>query len=167
MTQTTPQLELSPIRSSLTSSYESIWVCPNRASFSMTSDANRTGTIFTMPAASFNSPKRILVCDDERHIVRLIQVNLERQGHTLTCTFSAREAVQELDRAGSTCEVAFLDGCLAPPGSYEILKRIRTGTHVTPCWVCVTLDSAADLAWWEAQPHQADLYVVKPSSLLP
>jgi DNA-binding response OmpR family regulator len=31
--------------------------------------------------------QRVLVCDDERHIVRLAQVNLERQGHEVdTCT---------------------------------------------------------------------------------
>jgi len=36
-------------------------------------------------------PTKILVCDDERHIVRLIQVNLERQGYTVTTAFDGKK----------------------------------------------------------------------------
>ena len=36
-------------------------------------------------------PLKVLVCDDERHIVRLIQVNLERQGYTVVTAFDGKE----------------------------------------------------------------------------
>ena len=37
--------------------------------------------------------KRILVVDDERHIVRLVQVNLERAGYEVVTAFYGKEAV--------------------------------------------------------------------------
>ncbi|HOQ28649.1 MAG TPA: two-component system response regulator, partial [Armatimonadota bacterium] len=36
--------------------------------------------------------KRILVVDDERHIVRLVQVNLERAGYEVVTAFDGKEA---------------------------------------------------------------------------
>jgi len=40
--------------------------------------------------------QRVLVCDDERHIVRLIQVNLERHGHNVDTCGSADECLAKL-----------------------------------------------------------------------
>ena len=40
--------------------------------------------------------QRVLVCDDERHIVRLIQVNLERQGHNVDTCGPADECLAKL-----------------------------------------------------------------------
>ena len=34
---------------------------------------------------------KILVCDDERHIVRLIQVNLEKQGWQVVTAYDGKE----------------------------------------------------------------------------
>ncbi|MGV3616958.1 MAG: hypothetical protein ACO1SV_16650 [Fimbriimonas sp.] len=44
------------------------------------------------------SNQRILVCDDEWHIVRLLQLNLERQGHKVTRAYGGREAIDLLSR---------------------------------------------------------------------
>ncbi len=39
--------------------------------------------------------KKILVVDDERHIVRLIQVNLERQGYQVVTAHDGKEALEK------------------------------------------------------------------------
>lgn len=39
---------------------------------------------------------RVLVCDDERHIVRLVQVNLERQGYRVNTAFDGRAALEKM-----------------------------------------------------------------------
>src|SRR5688572_20848715 len=44
------------------------------------------------------TPKRILVGDDERHIVRLVEVNLQRAGYYVVTTMD-REAILDLARA--------------------------------------------------------------------
>lgn len=42
------------------------------------------------------SKTHVFVCDDERHIVRLIQVNLERQGWRVTTAYSGEEALEKM-----------------------------------------------------------------------
>lgn len=39
---------------------------------------------------------RVLVCDDERHIVRLVQVNLERQGYRVNTALDGRAALEKM-----------------------------------------------------------------------
>ena len=39
---------------------------------------------------------KVLVCDDERHIVRLIQVNLERQGYTVVTAYDGKEGLEKI-----------------------------------------------------------------------
>ena len=39
---------------------------------------------------------RVLVCDDERHIVRLIQVNLERQGYEVEFCSTVNDCLAKL-----------------------------------------------------------------------
>lgn len=40
-------------------------------------------------------PKRVLVVDAERHILRLVQVNLERQGYEVILAPSCEDAVEK------------------------------------------------------------------------
>lgn len=61
---------------------------------------------------------RVLVVDDERHIVRLIRVNLQRQGHAVTCAQGGREAIRLLER--EAFDLAVIDGEMA-----ELLAWIR------------------------------------------
>ncbi len=42
--------------------------------------------------------KQVLICDGERRIVRLVQVNLERQGYTVTPAYVGRAAIALLER---------------------------------------------------------------------
>jgi CheY-like chemotaxis protein len=53
-------------------------------------------------------PKTILICDDERHIVRLLQVNLERHGHAVAVAFDVRECLKKLGEGG--IDLLILDG---------------------------------------------------------
>ena len=39
---------------------------------------------------------KILVCDDERHIVRLIQVNLERHGYQVVTAYDGKEGLEKI-----------------------------------------------------------------------
>ena len=42
-------------------------------------------------------PKKILAVDDERHIVRLVEVNLARAGYQVVTAFDGREALQKVE----------------------------------------------------------------------
>jgi two-component system alkaline phosphatase synthesis response regulator PhoP/two-component system response regulator VicR len=68
--------------------------------------------------------KRALVCDDERHIVRLVQVNLERQGYEVECAYSGLQAL-ELLRA-SSFDVVILDAEMPGMSGYEVRDWIES-----------------------------------------
>jgi two-component system alkaline phosphatase synthesis response regulator PhoP/two-component system response regulator VicR len=70
------------------------------------------------PKRSWREPQRILVCDDERHIVRLIQVNLERQGHRVTSAYGGREAIELLSQ--QEFDVAVLDPHMPEVNGYDV-----------------------------------------------
>ena len=65
----------------------------------------------------------MLVCDDERHIVRLIQVSLERQGCEATCVHGGREAIACLER--ETFDLAVVDRDMPDMSGDEVLAWIR------------------------------------------
>src|SRR5438477_12839861 len=68
-------------------------------------------------------PTKILVCDDERHIVRLIQVNLERQGYTVTTAFDGKEGLEKIRTERP--DLAVLDVTMPSMHGFEVLTPIR------------------------------------------
>lgn len=113
-------------------------------------------------------PQRVLVCDDERHVARLLQVNLERQGHTVACAFDGDEAIRLIESAESFDLPAFdkvvLDAMMPQRDGYEVLTWIRTRERTRDAWVAMMIPRAQDRELWERQPYRADLYVTKPFS---
>lgn len=67
-------------------------------------------------------PQRILVVDDERHIVRLIQVNLERQGYTIDTAFDGVEALVKM-RADKP-HLVVLDTLMPVVSGWEVLDAM-------------------------------------------
>lgn len=80
----------------------------------------------------------MLVCIDERHIARLIQVNLERRGHTVACVFDGDEPIRMLESTELLYVPRFddvvLDARLPKMDGYEVLGWIRVSEFVTPGW---------------------------------
>ncbi len=69
------------------------------------------------------APKRVLVCDDERHIVRLIQMKLEREGHIVKWAFDGHEALKLL--AASTFDTLLIENKLTDPTTAEVVAQLR------------------------------------------
>lgn len=101
----------------------------------------------------------LLVVDDETHIVRLIQVNLERLGHDVTIASSGNEALTLLDR--HDFDRVVLDCSMPTPNGYDVLAHIRTTPRLSQIWVGIMCneEETKDLL---AMPHQADWYAGKP-----
>jgi len=68
---------------------------------------------------------RVLVCDDERHVVRLIQVNLERQGYEVATALSGQEAIELLKRG--QFDLAVLDPAMPDVDGFDVKAWI--GDH--------------------------------------
>jgi len=68
--------------------------------------------------------KRILLCDDEVHILRAAEIKLKRAGHDVCCAGDGEEAWTEIQRQCpdlliTDCQMPYLDG-------FELVERVRS-----------------------------------------
>ena len=68
--------------------------------------------------------KKILLVDDEKHIVRLVQVNLERMGHTVITAYDGPEALEKVKT--DKPDLIVLDVMMPQMDGFEVLKRLKS-----------------------------------------
>ena len=66
---------------------------------------------------------RIMVVDDEPHIIRLIQVNLERQGLEIITALDGREALEKVDTERP--DLIVLDTMMPYLDGFEVLENLK------------------------------------------
>jgi two-component system alkaline phosphatase synthesis response regulator PhoP len=111
-------------------------------------------------AQKTEKPARVLVADDERHIARLIQVNLERQGYAVACVADGQEAIELLKR--ETFARAVLDLKMPHVDGYQVLKWIRTHENTKDMWVAMMTANADEWDRRDEAPFKVDRYIMKP-----
>jgi two-component system alkaline phosphatase synthesis response regulator PhoP/two-component system response regulator VicR len=105
-------------------------------------------------------PKKILAVDDERHIVRLIQVNLERAGYKVSTAFDGREALQKIE--ADKPDLVVLDVMMPYMDGLETLKRIRANPATRALPVIMLTAKAQDQDVFQGYSHGVDIYLTKP-----
>jgi two-component system alkaline phosphatase synthesis response regulator PhoP/two-component system response regulator VicR len=105
-------------------------------------------------------PLKVLVCDDERHIVRLIQVNLERQGYIVVTAFDGKEGLEKI-RAEKP-NLVVLDVMMPYMDGFEVLKTIRREPETENLPVIMLTAKAQDKDVFEGYHYGADMYLTKP-----
>ncbi|HOF88429.1 MAG TPA: response regulator [Armatimonadota bacterium] len=105
-------------------------------------------------------PKKILAVDDERHIVRLIQVNLERAGYTVITAYDGREALQKIEAENP--DLVVLDVMMPYMDGLETLKRIRANPATRALPVIMLTAKAQDQDVFQGYSHGVDIYLTKP-----
>ena len=105
-------------------------------------------------------PLKVLVGDDERHIVRLIQVNLERQGYTVVTAFDGKEGLEKIrsEKPG----LVVLDVMMPYMDGFEVLKTIRREPETENLPVIMLTAKAQDKDVFEGYHYGADMYLTKP-----
>ena len=104
--------------------------------------------------------KKILVCDDERHIVRLIQVNLERAGYTVVTAFDGKEGLEKIRAEKPDCCV--LDVMMPYMDGFEVLKNLRREPETEALPVIMLTAKAQDKDVFDGYHLGADMYLTKP-----
>jgi DNA-binding response OmpR family regulator len=106
--------------------------------------------------------KRILVADDEPHIVTALEFVLRRAGYAVEIARSGEEALQQIERRPP--DLVLLDVMMPVLSGYDVCERLRA----RPEWmgVKVVMLSARGRAAETSRglAAGADLYVVKPFS---
>ncbi|MBL8088642.1 MAG: response regulator [Chthonomonas sp.] len=103
---------------------------------------------------------RVLVCDDERHIVRLIQVNLEKQGYQVITAFDGKDGLEKI-RAEKP-DLVVLDVMMPYMDGFEVLKNLRRDPATESLPVIMLTAKAQDKDVFEGYHYGADMYLTKP-----
>ncbi|QDQ03001.1 response regulator transcription factor [Lysinibacillus fusiformis] len=105
-------------------------------------------------------PKKILLVEDEKHIARFVELELQHEGYMVTVAFEGREGLALA--TSEDFDVLLLDVMLPGINGIEICRRVRTQSKV-PIILLTARDAVMDrVAGLDAG---ADDYIVKPFAI--
>ncbi len=105
-------------------------------------------------------PKKILAVDDERHIVRLVQVNLERAGYQVVTAFDGREALEKVE--SEKPDLVILDVMMPYMDGFEVLQLLRKNQATRELPVIMLTAKAQDADVFRGWQSGVDCYLTKP-----
>ena len=105
-------------------------------------------------------PKKILAVDDERHIVRLVQVNLERAGYQVVTAFDGREALEKVE--SEQPDLVILDVMMPYMDGFEVLQLLRKNERTRELPVIMLTAKAQDADVFRGWQSGVDCYLTKP-----
>jgi two-component system alkaline phosphatase synthesis response regulator PhoP/two-component system response regulator VicR len=104
--------------------------------------------------------KTILAVDDERSIVRLVQVNLERQGYNVLTAADGREALDQI--AKHRPDMVICDVMMPYMDGLEVLRHLRQDPATRELPVIMLTARAQDQDVFVAYRGGATCYLTKP-----
>jgi len=108
------------------------------------------------------TPARILVADDEPHLLRLVRFRLEREGHEVITATDGEEAL-EMARAEQP-DLCVLDVMMPKRSGFEVLRELRADPGCASIKVIMLTARAHDRDVDAGYALGADDYVTKPFS---
>jgi DNA-binding response OmpR family regulator len=104
--------------------------------------------------------KVVLVVDDQPHIVRLIQVNLEKVGFQVATASDGVEGIQKVREVQP--DLVILDVIMPRKDGFEVLREIKGDPELeeTPVIMLTVKTHNADIV--EGLKEGAELYLPKP-----
>ncbi len=104
--------------------------------------------------------KKILAVDDEKHIVRLVQVNLERAGYQVVTANDGKEALQKV--ADENPDLVVLDVMMPYMDGFEVLQNLRRNPSTRDIPVIMLTAKAQDADVFKGWQSGVDCYLTKP-----
>ena len=105
-------------------------------------------------------PKKILAVDDERHIVRLVQVNLERAGYEVVTAFDGKDALEKVE--AERPDLVVLDVMMPYMDGFEVLQNLRKNPSTRELPVIMLTAKAQDADVFRGWQSGVDCYLTKP-----
>ncbi|MHB0912852.1 MAG: response regulator transcription factor [Armatimonadota bacterium] len=105
-------------------------------------------------------PRKILAVDDEKHIVRLVQVNLERQGYEVVTANDGKEALQKVEEEKP--DLLVLDVMMPYMDGFEVLQTLRRNPETANIPVVMLTAKAQDADVFRGWQSGVDAYLTKP-----
>jgi len=104
--------------------------------------------------------EKILIVDDERHIVRLVQVNLERAGFTTVAAYNGVEALEQV--AKENPDLVLLDVMMPRKDGFETLKELQSNDDTKDIPVIMLTAKAQDADIMKGWSSGVWAYLTKP-----
>lgn len=105
-------------------------------------------------------PKKILAVDDERHIVRLVEVNLQRAGYEVVTAYDGREALEKVKSENP--DLVVLDVMMPYMDGFEVLKNLKSDPETADLPVIMLTAKAQDADVFRGWQSGVDCYLTKP-----
>ncbi|MEP6754255.1 MAG: response regulator [Chthonomonadales bacterium] len=104
--------------------------------------------------------KKILAVDDERHIVRLVQVNLERSGYEVVTAYDGKEALEKVNSEHP--DLIVLDVMMPYMDGFEVLQNLKREPATRDIPVIMLTAKAQDADVFRGWQSGVDCYLTKP-----
>ena len=104
--------------------------------------------------------KKILAVDDEKHILRLVQINLEKAGYEVVTGSNGREAIEKV--RSEKPELVVMDVMMPEMDGFEALKQLKSDPETADIPVIMLTAKAQDADVFHGWQSGADLYLTKP-----
>ena len=104
--------------------------------------------------------RKILIVDDERHLVRIVQMNLEQFGWETVVAYDGKEAMEKV--AAEKPDLVLLDVMMPYMDGFEVLKALRENEETKPIPVIMLTAKAQDADVFRGWAAGVDCYLTKP-----
>jgi two-component system alkaline phosphatase synthesis response regulator PhoP len=105
-------------------------------------------------------PKKILAVDDEKHIVRLVEINLIKEGFEVMTATNGREALESV--AAKRPDLIVMDVMMPEMDGFAALKKLKENPETADIPVIMLTAKAQDADVFKGWQSGADLYLTKP-----
>lgn len=103
---------------------------------------------------------KILAVDDMVDIVRLVQINLQRQGHQVITAHDGEEAVRKVRE--ELPDLVICDVMMPKKDGFAVLQELRAEEMTQGIPFILLTVKAQDADLWEGYETGADAYLTKP-----
>ena len=104
--------------------------------------------------------RKILTCDDEKRIVRLIQVNLERQGYEVITAYNGVECLEKVQE--DRPDLIVLDVMMPEMSGFEVLEKLKSNPDTETIPVIMLTARAQDVDVLRGWQSGVECYLTKP-----
>ena len=105
-------------------------------------------------------PHKILAVDDEPNIVKLVQINLERQGYEVITARDGKEALDKVEEERP--DLVVLDVMMPYMDGFEVLQTMRRNPSTRDIPVIMLTAKAQDADVFRGWQSGVDCYLTKP-----
>lgn len=104
--------------------------------------------------------EKILVVDDERHIVRLVEVNLQREGFEVVVAYNGEEALAQVETEKP--DLVVLDVMMPVMDGFEVLKKMELNDQIDEIPIIMLTAKAQDGDVFKGWASGVSAYLTKP-----